>query len=93
MVYLNVMNQCAFLLIRTFHMGSPWFSLRGAHELCIQREGSSLQLRRWSQTAQASKPWAWLYFKTWEGPCSIREEEEEEEEELQSLLFLCPRRG
>ncbi|ROT34779.1 hypothetical protein SODALDRAFT_85006 [Sodiomyces alkalinus F11] len=65
-VYLNLANQCAFLLIRTFHMNTPWFSLRGAHELCIHREGSALQLRRWSQTAQCSKPWASLYFQTWE---------------------------
>lgn len=71
MVYLNPANQCAFLLIRTFHMGSPWLSLRGAHELCIHREGSALQLQRWSQTAQCPKPWASLYFQTWEGMSSL----------------------
>ncbi|KAL2758856.1 hypothetical protein ACRALDRAFT_2040926 [Sodiomyces alcalophilus JCM 7366] len=65
-VYLNPADQCAFLFIRTFHLGSPWLSLRGAHELCIHREGSALQLRRWSQSAQCSKPWASLYFQTWE---------------------------
>ncbi len=35
-------------------MGSPWFSLRGAHELCIGREGSALQLKRWSRSSSAA---------------------------------------
>jgi len=39
----------------------------GAHELCIGREGSALQLKRWSRSEQCSKLWAALYFLTWEG--------------------------
>jgi hypothetical protein len=39
----------------------------GAHELCIEREGSALQLKRWSRSEQCSKLWAALYFLTWEG--------------------------
>lgn len=67
MVYLNLVNQVPYLLIRTFHVGSFWFSLQGAHELRIAREGSALLLRRWSATEQRPKPWASLCFKTWEG--------------------------
>lgn len=75
MVFLNPVNQSPYLLIRTFHQGNPWFSLRGAHELCISREGSALQLKRWSQSEHCSKLWAVLFFLTWEGelsrpPCS-----------------------
>jgi len=67
MVFLNPVNQSPYLLIRTFHQGNPWFSLRGAHELCINREGSALQLKRWSRSEQCSKLWAVLFFLTWEG--------------------------
>ncbi|KAJ9138539.1 hypothetical protein NKR19_g7821 [Coniochaeta hoffmannii] len=66
MVFLNPVNQSPYLLIRTFHQGNPWFSLRGAHELCINREGSALQLKRWSRSEQCSKLWAVLFFLTWE---------------------------
>ena len=61
------MNQSPYLLIRTIQDGSLWFSLRGVHELCIGREGSALQLKRWSRSDQCSKLWAALYFLTWEG--------------------------
>lgn len=71
MVYLNLLNQVPYLLIRTFHLGGFWFSLRGAHELSIRREGNTLQLRRWSYSAQQAKPWASLAFKTWEGGSSL----------------------
>lgn len=67
MVFLNPANQSPYLLIRTFHQGNPWFSLRGAHELCISREGSALQLKRWSRSEHCSKLWAVLFFLTWEG--------------------------
>lgn len=70
MVFLNPVNQSPYLLIRTFHQGNPWFSLRGAHELCINREGSALQLKRWSQSEHCSKLWAVLFFLTWEGELS-----------------------
>ncbi|OLN97137.1 hypothetical protein CCHL11_02245 [Colletotrichum chlorophyti] len=67
MTYINLVNQTPYLLLRTYHMGAPWFSLRGTHELVIHREGSSLQLNRWSTSEQVPKLWASLYFKTWEG--------------------------
>ena len=67
MVYLNLVNQVPYLLIRTFHVGSFWFSLQGAHELRINREGSTLLLMRYSASERRAKPWASLCFKTWEG--------------------------
>lgn len=65
-VFLSSVDQSPYLLIRTMQGGNPWFSLRGAHELCISREGSALQLKRWSRSEQCSKLWAALYFMTWE---------------------------
>ncbi|KAH0528121.1 hypothetical protein TsFJ059_003023 [Trichoderma semiorbis] len=55
-----------FLLLRTFYMGGPWFSVRGVHELCIQRENDSIQFKRWSRSENCSKLWATLRFQTWE---------------------------
>lgn len=66
MVFLNSMNNSPYLLIRSYHNGHPWFSLRGAHELCIGREGSAVQLKRWSRSERCSKLWAVLFFLTWE---------------------------
>ncbi|KAK4648740.1 uncharacterized protein QC761_114240 [Podospora bellae-mahoneyi] len=48
-VYLNSVDQSPYLLMRTMQGDIPWFSLFGAHELCINREGSALQLKRWSR--------------------------------------------
>jgi len=66
-VFVNSADQCPYLLMRTIQSGNHWFSLLGAHELCIGREGSALQLKRWSRSEQCSKLWAALYFLTWEG--------------------------
>lgn len=66
-VYLSARDRCPYFLLRTYHMGGPWFALRGAHELCINREGSCLQLQRWSPTEGCAKLWASLCFMTWEG--------------------------
>lgn len=68
-VYLSGADQCPYLLLRTVHAGVPWFSQKGAHELCIERDGSCLQLKRWSRSEDCSKLWAILYFMTWEGIC------------------------
>ncbi|GAB1311187.1 DH domain-containing protein [Madurella fahalii] len=65
-VFLNLANQSPYYLMRTMKGDTPWFSLLGAHELCIEREGSALQLKRWSHSEQCSKLWAALYFLTWE---------------------------
>ncbi|KAK0737718.1 hypothetical protein B0T21DRAFT_286197 [Apiosordaria backusii] len=65
-VYLNSVDQSPYFLMRTMQGDVPWFSLFGAHELCINREGSALQLKRWSRSEQCSKLWAALYFLTWE---------------------------
>lgn len=43
----------------------------GAHELCIEREGSALQLKRWSRSENCGKLWVALYFLTWEGNQSV----------------------
>lgn len=67
--YENGLDRSPYLLIRLINTegGGAWFSMRGFHELCIEREGSSLILKRWSRTAHTSKNWAILNFKTWEG--------------------------
>ncbi|KAL2020157.1 hypothetical protein VTK56DRAFT_8681 [Thermocarpiscus australiensis] len=64
--FLSSVDQCPYFLMRTMQGDTPWFSLLGAHELCIEREGSALQLKRWSRSEQSSKLWAALYFLTWE---------------------------
>ncbi|PNY23355.1 Uncharacterized protein TCAP_06694 [Tolypocladium capitatum] len=65
-VYRNGIDKSPYLLLRIFDQGTPWFSVRGAHELCIERDGSSLQLKRWSRMERRSKTWAVLHFMTWE---------------------------
>ncbi|PFH61714.1 hypothetical protein XA68_16514 [Ophiocordyceps unilateralis] len=65
-VYRNGRDKSPYLLLRIFVQGVPWFAVRGAHELCIDREGSSLQLKRWSRNEARPKIWAGLYFATWE---------------------------
>ncbi|OAA42620.1 hypothetical protein NOR_04751 [Metarhizium rileyi] len=65
--FLNSHDNCAYLLLRMTKDWKPWFSIRGVHELCIRRRGSSLELRRWSLKANRAKPWAILGFNTWEG--------------------------
>ncbi|KAL4730358.1 hypothetical protein ACLX1H_002392 [Fusarium chlamydosporum] len=65
-VYESVQDQCPYFLLRTFHMGTPWFSLRGAHELTVDRNGSCLQFWQWSASEQCTKKWANLCFLTWE---------------------------
>lgn len=66
MTYLNHVNQTPYFLLRTYHLGGQWFSLLGAHELFIRREGSALLLERYSSSQMGVKLWASLYFKTWE---------------------------
>lgn len=53
--------------MQTYHMGSQWFSTRGVHELCIQRNHGAVELRRWSRSEGVAKLWATLHFITWEG--------------------------
>lgn len=65
-VYQSGRDRCPYFLLRTFHMGTPWFSLRGAHELCVERNGSSLQFWRWSSSEHCPTMWANLCFMTWE---------------------------
>lgn len=65
--YLNPIDQAPYLLIRSLQGEVAWFSSHGVHELCIGREGSALQLKRWSRSEQCSKLWAAFYFITWEG--------------------------
>ena len=66
-VFRNGADKCPYLLLRIFDQGKPWYSLRGAHELCIERDGSSLHFKRWSNSEGCSKTWAVLNFATWEG--------------------------
>ncbi|KAH7023166.1 hypothetical protein EDB80DRAFT_878661 [Ilyonectria destructans] len=65
-VYISTRERCPYFLLRMYHLGSPWFSLRGAHELCIDRDQSSLQFWRWSPAEGCAKLWASLSFMTWE---------------------------
>ncbi|KAF4978101.1 hypothetical protein FZEAL_5491 [Fusarium zealandicum] len=65
-VYQSARDRCPYFLIRIYHMGSPWFSLRGAHELCVDRDGSNLQFWRWSPSEGCARLWASLCFMTWE---------------------------
>jgi len=44
----------------------PAYSAYGVHEVCIRRKGSSLQFKRWSNSAAQSKVWVALFFKSWE---------------------------
>ncbi|PKS10506.1 hypothetical protein jhhlp_002258 [Lomentospora prolificans] len=64
--YINSANESPYLIMQTYHMGSQWVSVRGVHELCILRNHSAVELRRWSRTEGAAKLWASLYFITWE---------------------------
>jgi hypothetical protein len=65
-------DQSPYLLLRALdpETGSAWFSRRGAHELCVEREGSCLILKRWSRKDVCFKTWAILNFVTWEGEYS-----------------------
>ncbi|KAL3964071.1 hypothetical protein ACCO45_001075 [Purpureocillium lilacinum] len=65
-VYRNSRDASPYLLLRIFDQGTPWFALRGVHELCIERNGSCLQFKRWSRSEKRSKTWAVLCFMTWE---------------------------
>jgi hypothetical protein len=65
-VYLDGQDGSPYFLLRTFHMGGPWYSKQGAHELCIDRDHSAIRLRRWSKTENCAKLWAVLHFMTWE---------------------------
>lgn len=69
-VYQDGRDKCPYLLLRIFDDGAPWYSLRGAHELCIEQYGSSLQFKRWSNAERRPKTWAVLAFATWEGELS-----------------------
>ncbi|KHO00141.1 uncharacterized protein MAM_02064 [Metarhizium album ARSEF 1941] len=65
-MFLNSQDDCPYLLLRIYKDEKPWFSLRGAHEVCIMRQANSLQFRRWSMNTNNSKIWAKLYFSAWE---------------------------
>ena len=57
-----------YMIISTYHpMAGQIYAVRGIHELVISRDGSALELKRWSNHSRTSKPWATLYFITWEG--------------------------
>ena len=70
--YISGENNAPYLTLRSFHQGREWYSLRGIHELRIRRGRSSVELRRWSHSANAPKIWAALCFLTWEGMSILR---------------------
>ena len=56
------------MIISTFNPAAGHIcAVRGVHELVISRDGSALELKRWSNNSRTSKLWAALYFITWEG--------------------------
>ncbi|CAJ2513130.1 Uu.00g012490.m01.CDS01 [Anthostomella pinea] len=66
-ILLDPIAQAPYFLVRTIKKRSPWVSLRGVHELCINRaKDSRLDLTRWSNSERRAKPWAELSFSTWE---------------------------
>ncbi|KAI8630562.1 hypothetical protein F5Y19DRAFT_474352 [Xylariaceae sp. FL1651] len=67
-IFLRQSDLAPFLLVRTrIPGGELWVSIRGLHELSIERESSSvLLLSRWSQSEGRKKAWASLSFLTWE---------------------------
>ncbi|EQL01705.1 hypothetical protein OCS_02581 [Ophiocordyceps sinensis CO18] len=65
-VYQSGGDNSPYMLLRILDDETPWFSVRGVHELCIQREDNSLQFKRWSRSEGQSKVWAVLCFMTWE---------------------------
>lgn len=67
--YENGRDESPYLLLRMINpeTGAAWFSQRGAHELCIDRDGCILRFKRWSQASRSAKLWAALNFQTWEG--------------------------
>ncbi|CAK7198384.1 hypothetical protein SEUCBS139899_001045 [Sporothrix eucalyptigena] len=66
--FIDPMTRSPYLVIRSLDAGSnmPAFSMRGVHEVCIERDGSCLVLKRWSYAERCPKLWAVLYFLTWE---------------------------
>lgn len=66
-------DNSPYLVIRSLDTGTniPAFSMYGVHNLCIERDGSCLVLKRWSYTERCAKMWALLYFLTWEGTFSF----------------------
>lgn len=64
--YENGVNKVPYVMLRTYHMGSQWCSTKGTNEICIKRNRSAIELRRWSRKEGTAKLWAKLYFVTWE---------------------------
>ncbi|KAJ3536342.1 hypothetical protein NM208_g6767 [Fusarium decemcellulare] len=65
-IYIDPRDMCPYLILRMTHVGTPWYSVRGCHEICVDRDGSCLQLWRWSTIEQCAKLWARLCFTAWE---------------------------
>ena len=64
--YVNGVNKASHIMFRTYHLGSQWFCTKGTNEICIKRNRSAIELRRWSHHEGTAKLWAKLYFVTWE---------------------------
>ena len=67
--FIDPTNRSPYMVIRSLDTGSnvPLYSTRGVHELCIERDGNCLVIKRWSFSERCAKMWALLYFLTWEG--------------------------
>ncbi|ERT03477.1 hypothetical protein HMPREF1624_01792 [Sporothrix schenckii ATCC 58251] len=68
LAFINPFDRCPYLVVRSLDTGTNMsaFSIYGVHELCIERDGSCLVIKRWSHTENTSKLWVLLYFLTWE---------------------------
>ncbi|CAK7268241.1 hypothetical protein SEPCBS119000_002960 [Sporothrix epigloea] len=64
--FIDPTNRSSFLVIRSLETGAKRFSVRGIHDLCIERDGSSLVIKRSSPANRSGKLWAVLSFRSWE---------------------------
>lgn len=66
MIFENSENKQACVLLRVFRDDKPQFALSAAHELHVERVGSSLHLAKHNANEDTFAPWAVLSSWTWE---------------------------
>ncbi|KAG6179950.1 hypothetical protein E4U36_005230, partial [Claviceps purpurea] len=66
MIFENSENNQAYVLLRVFRDDKPQFALEAAHELRVERVGSSLNLAKYNANEGTFAPWAVLSNWSWE---------------------------
>ncbi|KAG6066354.1 hypothetical protein E4U32_006160 [Claviceps aff. humidiphila group G2b] len=66
MIFENSENKQAYVLLRVFRDDKPQFALAAAHELHVERVGSSLHLAKHNANEDTFAPWAVLSSWNWE---------------------------